>query len=136
MPSPRRLRTRLAQVLTLVLTVVAFLGAETGAMVHDAFVVHYACPEHEGQIEDVPIATQGHVRASRTTVSPASPRRTHRSCELPPALADGGVVLQRSAPLPLPSAVAASDATAPEGVPGRTGPPILQLAPKLCPPVA
>src|SRR5436190_12571544 len=138
--SSRRFAKRWGRVAVLVATVCAFLSAELRVELHDAFVVHVVCAEHGGQVEDVPrtFAQEGAQSAGSTGkvahTAPAAPNE-HQACEMPPGLVSGVVAV--SAPAVLhPLLISFLDPQPPEGVPGRTGPPLLQEAPKLSPPRA
>ena len=136
--SARRFAKRWGRLAVLVATVRAFLSAELRVELHDAFVVHVVCAEHGGQVEDVPRAVaKGEESANASKVAhtaPAAPNE-HQACEMPPGLVSGVVAV--SAPAVLhPVAISFLDPQPPEGVPGRTGPPLLQEAPKLSPPRA
>jgi hypothetical protein len=134
----RRWAKRWGRPAVLVATVCAFLSAELRVQLHDAFVVHVVCAEHGGQVEDVPRAVAKGAQSGKASkvahTSPALPDE-HQACEMPPGLASGAVAV--SAPAVLhPIAISFLDPQPPEGVPGRTGPPLLQEAPKLSPPRA
>lgn len=136
--SARRFAKRWGRVAVLLATVCAFLSAELRVELHDAFVVHVVCAEHGGQVEDVPRAVangaqpEGIGKVAHT--SPNAPNE-HQACEMPPGLVSGVVTV--SAPAVLhPLLISFLDPQLPEGVPGRTGPPLLQQAPKLSPPRA
>ena len=134
----RRFAKRWGRVAVLVATVCAFLSAQLRVELHEAFVVHVVCAEHGGQIEDVPRAVaQDGQSASPSKVAHTAPTapKEHQACEMPPGLAAGVVTV--SAPVVLhPVLISFLDPQPPEGVPGRTGPPLLQQAPKLSPPRA
>ena len=132
----RRFAKRWGRLSVLVATVCAFLSAELRVQLHDTFVAHVVCAEHGGQVEDVPRAnTAGAQSGSASKVAhtaPAAPDE-HQACEMPPGLVSGAIVV--SAPVVLhPLPISFLDPQPPEGVPGRTGPPLLQEAPKLSPP--
>jgi len=134
----RRFAKRWGRLAVLVATVCAFLSAQLRAEVHEALVVHVVCAEHGGQVEDVPRAVANdapsgsHGKVAHT--APAAPKE-HQACEMPPGLTSGVVTV--SAPVVLhPILISFLDPQPPEGVPGRTGPPLLQEAPKLSPPRA
>jgi hypothetical protein len=132
----RQFAKRWGRVAVLVATVCAFLSAQLGAELHEAVVTHVVCAEHGGQIEDVPrLVANGAPSGSAGEIvytAPAAPNG-HQACEMPPGLASGVVVVSTPAVLhPLP--ISFLDPQPPEGVPGRTGPPLLQQAPKLSPP--
>jgi len=134
--STRRFAKRWGRLAVLVATVCAFLSAQLRAELHEAFVVHVVCAEHGGQIEDVPRAMGNDAPFGSVSkvahTAPASPKE-HQACEMPPGLAAGVVTV--SAPVVLhPALLSFLDPQPPEGVPGRTGPPLLQQAPKLSPP--
>ena len=136
--SARRFAKRWGRLAVLVATVGAFLSAELRVELHDAFVVHVVCAEHGGQVEDVPRAvakaSQSGTASKVAHTSPAAPSE-HQACEMPPGLVSGVVAV--SAPALLhPLLISFLDPQPPEGVPGRTGPPLLQEAPKLSPPRA
>ena len=136
--SARRFAKRWGRVAVLVATVCAFLSAELRVELHEAFVVHVVCAEHGGQVEDVPRAVANDTPSSSASkvahTAPAGPNE-HQACEMPPGLVSGVVVV--SAPAVLhPLLISFLDPQLPEGVPGRTGPPLLQEAPKLSPPRA
>ena len=134
----RRFAKRWGRVAVLVATVCAFLSAELRVELHDAFVVHVVCSEHGGQVEDVPRAiAQGGQSSSKSKVAHTAPKapNEHQACEMPPGLVSGVVTV--SPPVVLhPILISFLDPQPPEGVPGRTGPPLLQEAPKLSPPRA
>ena len=133
----RRFAKRWGRVAVVIATVCAFLSAELRLELHDAFVQHVVCAEHGGQIEDVPRTFAQEDAQSGTTgkvahTAPAAPKE-HQACEMPPGLVSGVVAV--SAPTILhPVLISFLDPQPPEGVPGRTGPPLLQQAPKLSPP--
>ena len=136
--SARRFAKRWGRLAVLVATVCAFLSAELRVELHDAFVVHVVCAEHGGQVEDQPRAMSGQGHSEKTNkvahAAPDAPSE-HQACEMPPGLLFG--VVAGSAPTVLhPLAISFLDPQPPEGVPGRTGPPLLQEAPKLSPPRA
>ena len=134
----RRFAKRWGRVAVVIATVCAFLSAELRVELHEAFVVHVVCAEHGGQIEDVPRAVgqdgQSTSPSKVAHTAPASPKE-HQACEMPPGLTSGVVAV--STPTVLhPFLISFLDPQPPEGVPGRTGPPLLQEAPKLSPPRA
>lgn len=136
----RRFAKRWGRIAVFVATACAFLAGQTQVEVHEAFVQHVVCAEHGGQLEDVPRAAVGHAGAEKSATAKAA--RTapasadnHKACELPPGLAAGALSLS-SPPVLHPAEVSFLDPQAPEGAPGRTGPPLLQEAPKLSPPRA
>ena len=135
----RRFAKRWGRVAVVIATVCAFLSAELRVELHDAFVVHVVCAEHGGQIEDVPrafgdAAPSGSVSKVAHT-APASPKE-HQACEMPPGLTSGVVAVSAPPVVLYPILISFLDPQPPEGVPGRTGPPLLQQAPKLSPPRA
>ena len=116
------------------MALLSFVGASTLAEIHEATVLHVACAEHGGQIEDV--GPLGLLSSSRVaTVQSAPPDAgAHHACELPPSLSNGALTWHAVAWTLVPPLPLVVDASAPEGAPGRTGPPLLSLAPKLSPP--
>ena len=135
--SARRFARRWGRVAVLVATVCAFLSAELRVELHDAFVVHVVCAEHGGQVEDVPRAVAKGAQSDNAKIAHTAPDapNDHEACEMPPGLTSGVVAV--SAPAVLhPVLISFFDPQPPEGVPGRTGPPLLQEAPKLSPPRA
>jgi hypothetical protein len=133
----RRFAKRWGRLAVLVATVGAFLSAELRVQLHEAFVVHVVCAEH-GEVEDVPRAASAGARSESAAkiahTAPASADE-HQACEMPPGLTSGA--LASSSPAALhPVEISFLDPRQPEGVPGRTGPPLLQEAPKLSPPRA
>ena len=138
MRKARRFAKRWGRLSVLVATVCAFLSAELRVELHDAFVVHVVCAEHGGQVEDVPRAVVQNAQSGSASkvahTAPAAPNE-HQACEMPPGLTSGVVTV--SPPVVLhPILISFLDPQPPEGVPGRTGPPLLQEAPKLSPPRA
>jgi hypothetical protein len=136
----RRFARRWGRLYVLAATACAFLSAQLQVELHEAFVQHVVCAEHGGRLEDLP-----HAAASRTSddkastqksvqATPATPEE-HQACELPPGLTAGTLALS-SPPVLYPAEVSFLDPQPPEGVPGRTGPPLLHEAPKLSPPRA
>jgi hypothetical protein len=78
--------------------------------------------------------TQSESTSKVAHTAPGAPKE-HQACEMPPGLVSGAVVV--SAPAVLhPVLISFLDPQSPEGAPGRTGPPLLQEAPKLSPPRA
>ena len=135
--SARRFAKRWGRLAVLVATVCAFLSAQLQVELHDALVEHVVCAEHGGQVEDMPRAMSG-ARSERVSkvahAAPDAPSE-HQACEMPPGLLSGVVAV--SAPTVLhPVAISFLDPQPPEGVLCRTGPPLLQEAPKLSPPRA
>jgi hypothetical protein len=139
-PFDRRTRCRdaravwVARVVVLIATVISLLSAQLQVVRHDASHVHVACSDHAGAVEDKQLgasARSHHPVEIHQSVAPG----LHKPCDLPPALMGGAIVLSRPAALPLLTAAALELAAAPEGVPGRTGPPLFHLAPKLSPPI-
>jgi hypothetical protein len=128
--SVRRLAKRWGRLAVLVATVSAFLSAELRVELHDVFVVHVVCAEHGGQVEDVPrAAATGAPSGTTSKMAHTSPPASddHQACEMPPGLTAGAVSV--SAPVVLhPLLISFLDPQPPEGVPGRTGPPLLQEA--------
>jgi hypothetical protein len=134
----RRFAKRWGRIAVVIATVCAFLSAELQVEVHEALVQHVVCAEHGGQIEDVPrtfeTGPQAPSAGKVAHTAPSAPNE-HRACEMPPGLVSGVVTV--SAPVVLhPLLISFLDPQPPEGVPGRTGPPLLQQAPKLSPPRA
>jgi hypothetical protein len=100
--------------------------------------VHVVCAEH-GEVEDVPRAVSARARdesASKVAHAPPAPPDEHQACELPPGLTSGAVTVSSPTVTHPAGGISFFDPQPPEGVPGRTGPPLLQEAPKLSPPRA
>jgi hypothetical protein len=124
---------RLAVVLASALCV---LVGQVGGQIHLAANPHVVCVEHE-RIEDA----HGDVSNARSSAKPeitavaSAAAGSHDACVMP-LTPNSGAVVALSAPPPMPPAeVVFTDAPAPEGFPGRTGPPLLHVAPKLSPPI-
>ncbi|MFZ5478028.1 MAG: hypothetical protein ACOZNI_14735 [Myxococcota bacterium] len=133
----RQRSVRWRQLAVLVATLLSVVLAQVGVQIHEAATPHVVCAEHDGRVEDGPVQVASAERHDVASLSAMIDLGDdHEGCAMPLTPKSGSVDVADAAPAWEAVAGVLADDPLPEGVPGRTGPPLLHVAPKLSPPRA